>query len=330
MTIDSCENDFIEDFKENVKNGNLNPTNVDLLSSKAQRKYNNYIDKIIRINPCAYKTTSFESIGKEEIFNLAGYIILFIFGDDILPELEQFLIKLKYSGSTEVLDGVALTATNRITKEEDHFAVVPDLVTSSNIVTIVHEFVHYHLKQINADFNKKRYYEEILSIFTEKIALYVLANLRHEDNFAQKIEETRLDCIKWHYTTKVEEFKLLLQTYEQCKSIQHSASRNFITEQIIVKMESELPYLKTPEDLKIYKQYSTNMSDSYGIGYLYSESLLVNFFDASILVMNKIREIFKKEITLQEALDYFDINAKNPQVYENADKRLELISKIKL
>ena len=69
MTIDSCENDFIEDFKENVKNGNLNPTNVDLLSSKAQRKYNNYIDKIIRINPCAYKTTSFESIGKEEIFN---------------------------------------------------------------------------------------------------------------------------------------------------------------------------------------------------------------------------------------------------------------------
>ena len=158
MAYENYEMALIGSFGEEVEKGIVKPENTDIQGNNAQTKYNRYLTNITNLKPREYQTSEFEKIGKKDIFEKAFTIIVSIFGDKCIPIALEYFKHLVPSGAKEALDGISLTIIDKRDGIETKIVEVPDFETSSNIVTIVHEFVHYYLNKLAVDFNKKRYY----------------------------------------------------------------------------------------------------------------------------------------------------------------------------
>lgn len=317
------EHDLAKCFGEDVKRGVINSEITDLSSKKANNKFNKYIDHIEQFKPREYKTNDFSSIEYRDLVNMALYIIKRIFGNiDIESELIEFLQNLHCSGSDEILNGIALTI-----KTDDgkilRINEIPNVNKTSSIIALVHEFIHFHCSKLNIDFNKKRYYEEILSIYAEKLATCILTQINIEPDFMRKIEETRLEGIVWHYKVHPNELDFAITSYHKAKSLLFIPEfRDYVT-----RVEEGLPWIKSAQETKTFLQYKKTLATSYGLGYLYAESLLMHYFDDERVVENKIRKTLMGEEQLQDTLNYFGINAERNEPYEAVEQRLSMLRK---
>ena len=325
MAYETYEKALIESFGQDVKNGKIKPENTDL-QGNAKVKYDRYIKTVKDIKPKTYLTTEFSNIGKKDVFETAFKIIISIFGEKAVPHAIEFFQHLIPSGAKEALDGISLTIIDKRDGSEVKAIEVPDFETTSNIVTIVHEFAHYYLKQINLDFNQKRYYEEIISILCEKIAGLIIDVNTSEKDFYNKITEQRLDSLSWHYGENLPMLQNILNEHAQ---MQRLAKKDLFAMIQLQSFEQQMPFLKTAQGISVLKGYYQNMADSYGMGFLYSESLLARYEDDHRTFRLQFEKLLSQELSLQQLLEYYGITAKSNSVYETVYKRLDEIKEFK-
>ena len=326
MAYENYEMALIGSFGEEVEKGIVKPENTDIQGNNAQTKYNRYLTNITNLKPREYQTSEFETIGKKDIFEKAFTIIVSIFGDKCIPIALEYFKHLVPSGAKEALDGISLTIIDKRDGSEKKIVEVPDFETSSNIVTIVHEFVHYYLNKLAVDFNKKRYYEEIIPILCEKIASQIVELHNQEKDFYNKITEHRLEGISWHYNSNLTSMNSLINEHEKLK---RQASKDMFARMQLLSFEQQMPFFKTAKGISILKGYYTNMADGYGIGFLYSESLLLKFLDDNHTFQLQLAKLTEKDQSIQELLTYYGIHARNNEVYDLANERIEQIRTFK-
>ena len=322
---DKLEPKFIETFEEEIKRGKTNPEIVDLSTYKQKRLYQDYINKIIKLNPQEYFVTQMPEF-KEEFFKIAGYLVLNIFGQEYFNEFQELILNNLYVNHSNVLfDGISLNfADQKDFKSVKQAIEIPDFTHVSSIVCLLHEFTHYICQKHNLTYNKKAYYEEILSIYVEKRALTILNEILNLNNYTSKIEETRLEAIKWHYTEHQQDLQGLKQIVEEL----HKASKtDFFAKMNLEMMKKDIPQVESLERFKRLLQFYDNRSASYGLGYLYSESLLFHSLDDQFTLNKKFQQVLNTDITLEELLRFYNINTSNKKVYDRVDSKLELIKR---
>lgn len=326
MAYENYEIALINSFGQDVEQGIINPENTDVQGNNAKNKYNRYISSITNLKPREYLTSDFEELDKKYIFEKAFSIIIYIFGNKIVPEALEYFKLLVPSGAPEALNSLCLTVEDKITGKTNTVIEIPDFKTSSNIVAIVLEFSHYYLNKKGVDFNKKRYYEEVIAILCEKIASQIVELHTCEKDFYDKMTEHRLETIAWHYNEQLGHMNGLIEGYTR---LERRAKTDPLSRFQMQSISSQLPLLRTTKGISAIKGYYQNMADGFGIGFLYSESLLAKFLDDNISFQNQLDRLINKEQSLQELLTYYDINAKNNDVYELANKRIKEIKEFK-
>lgn len=328
MAYENYESVLIKGFGEELSTGKILRENIDLTSSKPRRNYEQYISKVSAFQPREFKIDRFPKMGLDRVVDMSTSIIVAIFGEKVLPILEDYYKVLYQAETTDPLEGISLIAVNTITNEKTEIVEVPSMEYSSTITTIVHEFSHYLLRNLNIDFAKKRYYEEIISIYAEKISnLYISMELGLEGNrFLQQIEECRLEGINWHYNTNLPAMEMMLLEYRKLKQ---ASKTNIFMACKLAEIENSLPILKQANGESILKAYYKNLADSYGIGYLFAETLYQKHLDDYRTLGIQIRKLLEKEQTLQDLLNYYGINTRNPEVYRNVDEKIQELRKVR-
>lgn len=327
MAYEQYEVALMNTFGKQLKSGEIIlAEESELKSSKSRQKYNKFINDIQTIKPHAYKKNEFGLIGQDSVLELTLEILITIFGESIYPKVIEFFQYLEINNSDEVLDGISITAQDKITGEIHHIVEIPSLEYSSSPVAIAHEFTHFYLKSLNIDFNRKTYYEEILSIYAEKVAYYIIEKRISDSKIAQKIEETRLECINWHYNINL---PIATDTINQYIILKNKKQKDAFDIQCLYHLESKLPLIKTAEGVSIIKGYFKNLADSYGIGYLYGESLFQKFLDSPQNIREQLNSIISREQSITNLLEYYGISTTNYQTYNEVNQRLSLIKKSK-
>ena len=200
---------------------------------------------------------------------------------------------------------------------------VPDVETSSSVVTIVHEFVHYYIGKMNIDMTKKRYYHEILSIMAEKIAHLVIQLNTRETNFSQKIEESRLEALGYHYSTQLPALEARIKEIAELRK--RAAKGDFMAAVVLAKIEQEIPLTDTPANIEILRDYYRSQAESYGIGYLFGDYLAKKFLEDHAAFLRQMYGLQDHEKSIQEVLNYYGINLKNYEVYNSVNETLQLV-----
>ncbi len=326
MAYERYEQALITEFGNDIENGRVLLENKDLANGKERNKYNQYIASISKLNPQEYNITSFPILGIDKVLEIAGAIILTIYGEEVLPVLEEYLSVLNQSDTLSALDGISISMLHKETFEEIKIVEVPSLEYSSTITTIVHEFTHFLLRKYKVDFSKKSYYEEILSIYAEKIEnLYITRELGLQGSkFHRQIEECRLEGINWHYNINL---PLLEQNVALYNKLKQKRDKTLSDLRALASMEQTIPQVRTSKGQSILRGYYKNMADSYGIGYLYGSSLVEKHLDDLYTMKAQIRKVLNGILPFQEFLNYYGINARNYQVYDAVERQLDIVRK---
>ena len=326
MAYEDYEIGLIKSFGNEVSAGIIKSENTDVQSNKARTKYNRYISAISKIQPREYLTKEFKKIGQKEVLESAFAIIIDIFGEKAIPYAQNYFKILVTSNAKEVLNGVSLTLEDTRTGKIIEQVEIPDFETSSNIVTIVHEFAHYYLKKVDISYNKKRYYEEIMAILAEKIAAQQVGLYTNENDFYNQITEHRLETITWHYGKQIPIMEALLRDYP---ILERKSKTDILAKMQLEELRLRLPVLRTANGVSAIRGYYQNMADGYGIGFLYSESLLAKYLDDKRLFHTQLAKVTGHEVGLQQMLNYYGISATSNEVYDRVNNRLEEIKQFK-
>ncbi len=326
MAYSDYELDLVYSFGEEVASGKIMLENVDTQSNKARTKYNRYIKSITETHPREYLASEFDYLGKNYVFEKAFEIIISIFGPESVTHALNYFQLLIPTGAKEVLNGVNITIRDTRDGSIEEAVEIPDFETSSNIVTIVHEFAHYYFNKIGVNYNKKRYYEEIIAIFAEKIAAKTVELHTCERDFYDRMTEHRLETIAWHYGQHQSETDMFIN---ELVKLQKEAKTNPIARMQLETLAIQVPMIKTAKGISAIKGYYQNLADGYGIGFLYSESLLAKFLEDEKTFHSQLTRVTTQEIGLQQLLNYYGINASNNEVYERANTRIEQIRQFK-
>ncbi len=327
MAYENFENSIIESFGRDIESGLVNPNIQDLEETKAKRKYQEYIEKVIKLRPREFFIESIpEAPNQQEFFKIAYYLVFKIFGKEFIPEFTDLVRdKLYIANSREILEGISLQLISKDNPNEIKQAIeIPDFIHISSIISLLHEYTHYHCQLMKMDYNQKRYYQEILSIYVEKRATEELAEILANPKLKQMILETRLESIAWHYNTHPQEVVSLLLTVAELERV---ARVNPFAKMQLQHYKDNIPWLKDEKTIRVAEQHRENLQASYGIGYLYSESLLAKYKDDERRTNAKVASTLKGDLKLQELLNYFGINASNDETYENVDRNLEEIKR---
>ena len=156
MAYQDEEKSFIDSYCYAVKNGLLDPVVHEIEKPKAERKYNEYIKKVISVNPREYFISEIPAIEKNEFIELSNLIAHDIFGDKNMDEFNDLVsFKLKTNGSNMIFDGISSDTMNLITGERIRNIEIPDFYHVSSIITLLHEYTHYHMQLRNDIIEKK-------------------------------------------------------------------------------------------------------------------------------------------------------------------------------
>lgn len=326
MAYEDYEMALIKCFSDEVDSGIVRLENTDIQSNKARTKYNRYINSIKSIEPREYLTSEFENLGGKYVFEKSFEIIVNIFGQDAIPYALEYFKLLVPSGAKEVLNGVSLTVQDTRDGSLIEQVEIPDFETASNIVTIVHEFAHYYLNKVGINYNKKRYYEEIMAILAEKIAAKTVGLHTCQSDFYDKMTEHRLEIISWHYGQHLSEVEFLLG---ECSKLERKAANDPLARMKLEGLRTQMPLLRISKGISAIRGYYQNLADGYGIGFLYSESLLAKFLDDEHTFHRQLSRVTNHEVGLQQLLNYYGINATSYEVYDRVNSRLEEIKEFK-
>ena len=330
MSYGDFEKELVIGHKYEIESGIVLKGNPDLANGKAKQKYTKFISDVQSVKAKEYLVTDFDKIGKKDVIELAMSIIVFMLGEKVLPDVTEFFKRLMPARNNNMacLDGVTVTIVNKNNGEKTEFTQIPDIETSSSVVAIVHEFIHYYLNKNNIDMTKKRYYQEVLSILAEKIAHHIIELTTHEMNFSQKIEESRLEALSYHYSTQLPALESRIREHEHLKKT--AKKGDVLSNMILLKMEREIPLIDTPQNREILKDYYYSQAESYGIGYLYADYLFKKFIDDPKALKKQITNLQNHEKSFQEILDYYDMNLKNYQLYNSVNETLQMVKQQKL
>lgn len=300
---------FAIDYCLRVKNGEFIPSPIELKNKSNLDRYNKFKEEVISINPIDYKIHEFSKLRQIDVIELFSTIVFMIFGDNekIKLELTNFIssIQIRESIYNSPLDGTCNKAVNKDTGDVILYPSLPSLDNSSSIICMLHEFTHYHMQYNNISLENKKYYTEILSIYLEKIGLDFLEKLEIEQGITRKIENVRLDCLKYHFKTKEIELSKLYRILRN----NNPASKEIL------------------DAINIHRQYSNGLTDAYGFGYIYAENLLQMRLTDKNITDNKIIQVMNSEISIQELLDYFGISIKNKNTIECAKRKVRKMTK---
>ena len=241
------------------------------------------------------------------IYAYALTIIKQILGNDVIIEdtFKEFITLVNLNNSDEVLDG-GVYKKGTLDSLNDYFVVLPSNTNISAIVCIVHEFIHYFLRRYNIE-PKKFYHGEILSILMEKISSEIVQKMGIDQKMVHKIENVRIEALKYHYTEQKEQLK-------KSNQISH------------LFPSSDFEYAK--KMCNDYRSYYQLLAQSYGIGYLYAESLFCLYQENPQKIITDVGSIITGNKSLEDILCYYDINANNKDVYEKAKNKIRIMTKI--
>lgn len=288
-----------------LESGVYLPNNSDLKNPEFQKKYDDIIDKIVKANPKEYFVSEFKFMNTEEILEYVIFILFSVFGysKEIEENYLEFARNIVLSHDNSPMNGYCYKIQNLDGKNLHYQVLIPTLSSMSAVACIIHEFMHYYFMKNNIPY-KKAYYEEILSILFEKIASdFVVKDLPDKD-FSKKIESNRLDCIKFHYTAKRNDLIFL---------------------RMLLKDLPEEVYAQ--KFLKDYASFSEKIAQSYGLGYIYSEGLYNLYKNEPSTFRRKMEEVMQKKSSLQDTLDYFNINMSNEKLLDSTNDKIKIIAK---
>ena len=279
--------------------------NPDLEDQRAKERYGRVIKRINDAEPKEYFDSDFESLDQKDVFECALSVLEAIFGPskEMIDSFNEFKRYMDITNSNMILDGCSYKMMDE-TGIIKHQVLIPSVTNTSSVVCILHEFAHYYFQKNNIIY-KKHYYTEILSILFEKIAADIMADKSGDSKFIKKIESTRLEGIRYHYITKKDELKQLVRAMNNAEVERENASKL----------------------AKDYTDYSESVALSYGLGYIYAESLYNLYKEDEKAFQQKMREIFGMQTTLQSTLDYYDVNLSNKKVYEQVSDKIRNMTK---
>lgn len=324
--INNTHNDIIMYYQEQCNLGIYEKENIDLNNPIAEGLYNHYIDNICSSNALEFFKNDFAPKETKEITDKTVQIICYIFGEDnfILNEIKNFFQSLIVTPTDLVMDGLCLKGNLKENTNTPYYAVkIPPLTDESVIICLVHEFIHYHCLNNNIDMNRKKYYEEILSIYGEKMALYLLEKESNTTDLTRKIENIRLGTIKWHYIDHIAEIEQIKNFYQYlCKmnSIPHSG-----VEESKKEFENNYPWVKSKKGIETFELYDKIKRESYGIGYLYSENLFQKYLNDK-KQLSKMQSVLKGNTYLQDLLNYYNIIADNKDIYIPVEQKIKRLT----
>ena len=324
MAYEECELQLIDSFAREVKKGLIDPINYDIKNNKANMKYSKYINDIAALKAKEHTYQEFKNLNYIQTLSLTREILIILFGSKVEPIIYEYFSRLQPNSGNSILDGITLTLEDKETHQIERIVCVPSLTKSSTIVSLVHEFIHFYFSILNINFHKKRYYEEIFSIYAEKVACHILDSYQIDRDFARKIEETRLEAITWHYKTNLPMLDEIINKYKMSKA---KSKSNIMCMFQALSLESEIPILRQPNGVMLLKQYYQNLADSYGIGYLYAESLYNIFLEDKSSILSKTQSLIAKECNINDVLSYYGINASNQKTYDIVGNRLSKLKR---
>ena len=234
--------------------------------------------------------------------------------------MENFFERIQLSNDNEILSGINLTFRDEVTNKIECFVEVPSFNNTSSVVSLVHEFIHFHMAHKEIDLNKKYYYTEIFSILAEKIAANKVEELLKCQDMVRKIENTRLNGIVWHYKDRFEEMTALQKIYNQAK-------KGFVPPSTsIEEMEKECPWLKGESTRESYNIYRDNLAYSYGFGYIYAENLYKKFIEDQEKTTYDINKVLNGKERIDSLLKNYNIGI-NQQSITVAKQKVKSITK---
>ena len=311
-------------FMHDVKNNKyiLEPT--ELKSRKSQNMYKSFIDLTINSKPKAYYQDDFTKLTETEVIEAFTYTIILLFGnnDEIKKEMEEFFKIITLSNDNEILSGIKLTWQDPKTKELKSVVEVPSFNNTSSVVSLVHEFIHFHMSNKNIDLNKKYYYTEIFSIYGEKIASYIIESyLKIQNDMTEKVDNTRLEGLVWHYTDRFKEISDLQKMYNANKK------NPFINKEMLDEMERQCPWLNNPKMKEAYNSFRDNLAYSYGFGYIYAEALYRKFEEDYEKTGYDIRQVLEGKERIEKLLKDYNIGINQPTVTTAKQKVKSIMQK---
>ena len=325
MAYQDFERDIIGTFMYDVKNGYTESTIEDLKNPKAERKYKEYLDKVASINPRELSCNYTDTISNDTFGIMADHLFQDIFSEKLNSEYTDLVEHhLCVNYSDKLMEGVSL----KIIDPKDFSKVinvmeVPDFSHVSSIVCLMHEYVHYHFQAANINTRRKKYYDEILPIFVEKVTAKMLKDQFDINDIEQIVHESRLETINWHYFVHPKEVKFLLDNLPKLK---RSAEKGDFTAKFSLdKLYETYPCLQTAEGTQYFEMYNKHLAAAYGIGYLFSESLFEKYMEDEALGKKLFNSVLLNEMSLEELLKYYNIYSANRSVYEVAEGRLKLV-----
>ena len=315
MAYSDYEVALVDAYLNDVRRGKINPVNTDLQSNNARNSYNGYLNGIIRLQPKEFLVTDFETVDFSIFRDLCIEIVALVFGEEFIEDFVLYFQTIRQNGSKEFLDGIVISygmeGTDEVIGRETE---IPNISCLGCIVTVMHEFVHFLASKYKMDFNKKRYYEEILSILVEKITADYLTHCTSDKEVSRKVNLTRLESIKFHY----ENLTQIEQVFELYNS-QKKQGDNLLS---LALLERKFPFFKNRRSINYWR----NLADSYGMGFLYSESLFSIFYSDPKELLIGLRKTLKGDLELRKFLSRYQINANNDEVYEKANLRIKTLN----
>lgn len=316
------ENELAKTFMDDVRNKRFIQKPTELNSNKSRRLYDSFVDLAISSKPKEYFQNDFTILTRNEIIELFVYTVLTIFGntEEINKEMESFFERIQLSNDNEILSGINLTFRDEVTNKIECFVEVPSFNNTSSVVSLVHEFIHFHMSHKEINLNKKYYYTEIFSILGEKIAANKVEELIKCQDMVRKIENTRLNGIVWHYKDRFEEMTALQKIYNQAK-------KGFVPPSTsIEEMEKECPWLKGGSTRESYNIYRDNLAYSYGFGYIYAENLYKKYIEDQEKTTYDINKVLNGENKINSLLSNYNIGI-NQQSITVAKQKVKSITK---
>lgn len=318
--FDAYEGKIILGYSYQKRNGLIVPTAPEIKVPKINKKYFNWAKKLTELNPREYLENEFNKMDAKDIIERAAYVIVNLLGKDALNQFEDFLDTIEIIDSPSVLNGVVLEGLNPETNERImHKTCIPNINVEAHAIVLVHEFIHYYSKVKKIEDNKKQFYLEILSVFSEKYAIEKLREIVTDKDFEKKLISSRLDGTLYHFNEAPVVNKETIDFYNKIKRGKDPS--------VAAKLEELLPWIKSKETIEDMWDYRASLRDSYGLGYLYSDALLEKCLDDENNVKATIKKYFDGDMSIEEVLKYYDIRADKFELYDKSYNRAKSILK---
>lgn len=261
--------------------------------SKQRRIYENICDMIVKCDIRTFPNKT-ELIDK----NLTHYILSVIIKELFQVEnIDFFLDKVKVDHIIPSNEYDCVTILDEENKLENIF--IWDYHYLTIIPNLAHEFIHAYYETISMEELMKTqinyHYHEIPAITTEQMVAY------------EAEKELNLPILKAMNATRLFHLKVNLDTYQE--------------------MDKDIWKIRGNQYLENIFNHQKHITFSYTISDIYATSLFQKYLEDKTTFLKLFNRLLKREITLTDLFDYYQISLKNHETIDQYQKKIESISK---